>query len=557
MCLVSRWGWIGVGACACLLAVILVLYRAASRPRQPAAQGRVKVERDVAAQPGRALSRVARSLRSRVPERDLTPAPPRESTRTVAPPVPTRDARPGELILTFYNERERDAFIALARERGAEILDLMSLGNSVRFRVRDMAGFRRLIAEDGTPLSESPNYYVRTPPIPDADRLAPETGYLSFGDQSLRWLGVPVDRSTWGEGITVAVLDTGVAQHEALSAARTEHVDLVVGEGGGFGTHGTAVASLIGGDGESVQGVAPGVNILSVRVMSESGVGDVFTLAKGIQEAVERGAQVINLSLATTSDSPILRAAIDLALSRGVAVVASTGNDAVGAVAYPARYDGVLAVSAVDGAGRHLYFANRGDEVDLAAPGLGVSAAGEDGGVSLFSGTSAAAPFVSGTIAWLLAGDSGLSGADAAELVLQYVSDAGEPGDDTMYGEGILDLRRLAERDEPGVFDVALGQPFLRPAADGQLGVVVYVQNRGTEALVSVDLAARIDGVPHTLSFFNLDVGETASHEFRVAPSDLRASGQVAISLSVSTGDVVDAYPHNNAPLVLTLVYEE
>ena len=111
-------------------------------------------------------------------------------------------------------------------------------------------------------------------------------------------------------------------------------------------------------------------------------------------------------------------------------IVAAAGNDAVEGVTYPAKYEGVIGVSSVDATGKHLYFSNRGEEVDLAAPGIGVTAAWTGNSFIDFSGTSASAPFVSGTLAMLLSENPALRPTEAVEIISSYANDAGFPGRD-------------------------------------------------------------------------------------------------------------------------------
>ena len=189
--------------------------------------------------------------------------------------------------------------------------------------------------------------------------------------------------------------------------------------------------------------MAPGTSLLSIRVAGGDGVGDSFTVAQGIVQAVNQGAQIINLSMGSQGDSFILHEAVNYALGKGVLIIASTGNDAVEGVDYPARYEGVVAVTGVDASGRHLYFANRGAEVTLSAPGYEVNAAWTQNQVVLVTGTSAAAPFVAGAVAAVMSANPGMTAADALAVLVKASKDAGTPGRDKEYGYGFLNLANL------------------------------------------------------------------------------------------------------------------
>jgi len=472
-----------------------------------------------------------------------------------ARPAPPKSVIPGEHILAFYDARDRDAFIALARERGATILGVSDFGNAVRIRMRDADAYRRLVAEGPTPVSQGPNMMTRIPKPVDQDPRKPEDNYLGFGKLALRWLGVGEGNAEWGAGTTVAIVDTGIVPHPALGGTRLTTVDLLGPSGaaeGEYAAHGTAVASLIGGRGGDVTGMAPGAELLGIEAMSADGTGDAFTLAQGIVEAVDRGANVINLSLGTHGDSFFLRDAVAYAQENDVILVAATGNDAIEGVYYPAAYPGVLAVTAVDGSGRHMYFANRGPEVDLAAPGVGIHAAGMENDVVTFSGTSAAVPFVSGAVAMLLAENPNMSAADAAQVLIDCANDVGAPGHDPEFGAGILDVGRVQYRNHPGIYDIASGYPYV-PEDSRTPAIVLYVQNRGTEPLRAVDLQIEMNGVPSAAHFYDIGVGETAAREFDLDERILHEDGSVSISYHALIDGEEDLFPGNNRPTTVTV----
>jgi len=207
-----------------------------------------------------------------------------------------------------------------------------------------------------------------------------------------------------GQGTIIAVLDTGVdLGHPTLAARLLAGRDIVnddalpddEGNGLGWG-HGTHVTGILAK-------VAPQSTILPVRVLDSNGRGNTFTLAYAIEWAVNQGADVINLSLGTNADSLVLRDTIQKAIAQGVIVVAAAGNMNTDQPQYPASYPDVIAVTAVDANNQKAPFANYGAAwVDLAAPGVGIisTMVGPLGsGYATWSGTSMAAPFVSGAAA--------------------------------------------------------------------------------------------------------------------------------------------------------------
>jgi type VII secretion-associated serine protease mycosin len=222
---------------------------------------------------------------------------------------------------------------------------------------------------------------------------------------------------TTGGGITVAVVDTGVdATTPQLADGRVlRGVDITTPGNGPADTdcygHGTFLAGIIGAaaaPGTGFVGVAPGVTILPIRCAISSatdGTPGALTpaaMALGIRQAVDSGAQVINISASTTAQDAGLAAAVQYAADHDVVVVASAGNSSQNGdpVTYPAAYPSVIAVGAVDSTGQPANFSQTGPFVSLVAPGVDVVSLGPGGpGQWQGSGTSYAAPFVAGTAA--------------------------------------------------------------------------------------------------------------------------------------------------------------
>lgn len=213
----------------------------------------------------------------------------------------------------------------------------------------------------------------------------------------------PALETAQGNGVVVAILDTGIdLNHPALVDHLVSGWDMVADdatpqdEGIGFGWgHGTHIAGVIAH-------MAPASQLLPVRVLDSNGSGNSFTLAYGIEWAAAHGAHVINLSLGVAADSRVLQDTIQNVMAQGVIVVAAAGNANTNVQQFPASYPGVISVTAVDAANRKADFANYGDWVDLAAPGVGITSTiiGPLGsGYASWSGTSMAASFVSGAAA--------------------------------------------------------------------------------------------------------------------------------------------------------------
>jgi len=279
-------------------------------------------------------------------------------------------------------------------------------------------------------------------------------------------------------------------------------------------SHGTACAGIIigsGKNGENVNGVAPAAYLLPVKVMDDNGKGNSFAVIEGIVYAVDRGAKVINLSIGTATDSKILREAIDYALKKGAVVIAAAGNSGNQAVLMPAAYENVICVGAIDGNKNHAPFSNFGQKIDLVAPGVGVYTTSPNGEYKYFSGTSAAAPFVSGAVAALLSEKPNLSPREAMEIVLRRTDNLGPADKDDIFGYGIVNVKRLLENDRDAIYDAALTSLYFEPAdlsPGSEVKVHFVLQNQGTRVISFGKFLYQIGENKNMKSIIKLEKGE-------------------------------------------------
>lgn len=211
-----------------------------------------------------------------------------------------------------------------------------------------------------------------------------------------------------GAGVLVGVLDTGVVDHVDLpqgiawkTGLNCTPEDNFLDHGSGHGIH---VAGIIASreDGKGIVGVAPECSILPIKVLNRDGSGSYESIAKGIRAAIAANCDILNLSLGSPSEPPQeIHDAIIEATNKGMIIIAAAGNDG-GDVCYPAKYNEVIAVAAMDKNGRVANFSSRGQRIAVAAPGVEIYSTHFNNGYAVMSGTSQACPFIAGICALLL-----------------------------------------------------------------------------------------------------------------------------------------------------------
>lgn len=220
--------------------------------------------------------------------------------------------------------------------------------------------------------------------------------------------------------------------------------------------HGTFVAGVIAGQqgAGGVAGVAPNVRLMDVRFLDSLGLfttKDWDRLARAINYCADNGARIINLSLyAKIAPPAVVEQALARATARGVIVVGIAGNEAKPEVMYPGKYATVLAVSATDSANGLAAFSSWGPEVALAAPGHEIASFLPGGATAKHSGTSFAAPHVSGTLALILSANPWLTAAEAVGILLKDCASL-RPERDPRFGAGLVDAGAAVARASGGL----------------------------------------------------------------------------------------------------------
>jgi serine protease len=317
------------------------------------------------------------------------------------------DYVPHELIVGYLpgvpGAQTRAAEVHLGMRRAAPAPAPRSRILHLRKDVRVSAAAARMRRQPGVAYAE-PNYIAHT-----AGSFYPDDGgraKVTQGWEKLQWNMLPdggvdaprawsnliADHHAGGRGVTVAILDTGVAYrhwkqfYQSPDFKVTKFVspyDFVENDSYPLDRngHGTFVAGMVAESTNNkldLTGLAYGASIMPVRVLDSQGEGDETTIARGIRYAATHGAQIINLSLEflptqvkSGSDIPEIVSAIGFARRKGVIVVGASGNDQNDQVAYPARVAGVISVGGTTRDQCLAEYSNGGSGLDLVAPGGG------------------------------------------------------------------------------------------------------------------------------------------------------------------------------------------
>jgi subtilisin family serine protease len=390
----------------------------------------------------------------------------------------------GELLVGFRDERPfgagasfSAAFDRYLRSNGI-LNSSTAFGDLKTYRFRfaaedDLAARRDALLRDPRVAFVEPNYYLSIQTV-EASEAGP-TGPLQPNDEKYKeqWapskIGVDVTWNTLTTGgpIVVAVLDTGASPthpelKERLKPGRGFVNDdpSTVDDNG----HGTFTAGLIAATGNNsigIAGVSWGALVMPIKILDKEGLGTIAYFAQGILYAVEEGAQIINVSAGVPVPSQSMEAAVSYALGKGRIVVAASGNQPDGRANYPAAYANVIAVSASTRDDKIADFSSHGSYVWIAAPGKDIFGTyyREGDTYAQLSGTSASAPYVSGTIALMLSQQGNLTPKAVREILKATAVDIEEGGFDQRAGYGRLDAFHaviLASNFDPTLTDVSV-----------------------------------------------------------------------------------------------------
>jgi subtilisin family serine protease len=301
-------------------------------------------------------------------------------------------------------------------------------------------------------LAAQPNYLYQMRGQPAADRPQTSDTEGDPGQYALAKLRLPQAHTlAKGEKVLIAVIDSGIdARHPELAGMIAESFD-AIGVGEKAHTHGTAVAGAIVAHAR-LMGAAPQARILAVQAFGpndRTAEATTYSISKGIDWAMSRGARIINMSFTGPRD-PSIEQRMAQARQQGLVLIAAAGNAGPkSAPLYPAAYPNVIAVTATDADDKLFADANQGRYIAVAAPGVDILLPAPEAGYQVTSGTSFAAAEVSGIVALMLERKPDLGHDGVRKVLTTTARDLGPKGIDPQFGAGLVDAYAAVRCLEP------------------------------------------------------------------------------------------------------------
>ncbi len=332
---------------------------------------------------------------------------------------------------------------------------------------------------------------------PDIEMIEEDTVVTKLGDitpWNIENIKAPFlhNQDNYGTGIKVAVFDTGIDLNNSdlQVAGGVSFVEGITSYDDDNG-HGTAMAGILAAlqNEQGLLGIAPEVSLYSVKVLDQEGIGYYSQIIDGIQWAIENDIDIITMSFGGTQYSNILRESIQEANDNNILIIAASGNQgSFSAINYPANFNEVVCVGAVDNQNNIASFSNRGTEMDIVAPGVNIQTTGLNNSLVTVNGTSAAVPHVAGVAAQLWSIKNELTNDELKALL--YVS-AERMGEHNTSGWGLVNAEQayIFRDTQLDDFPVDNVPNPISPEDAGGGGVVT------ASALVSVDGNQINDGV--------------------------------------------------------------
>ncbi len=401
---------------------------------------------------------------------------------TTNPALDAMEFKAGEIIVKLREGISQASVRSLLLAEDMSILDEMDNLDLVLLSVPEGRELEKAGELEHSPLVEyaEPNYVVqiadpiaadplydslRSPATTPDDPYFPSQWNLSLIEAPAAW-----DVTTGSDKIVIAFVDSGVdLDHPELKDKIWKNTDEIPGngiddDGNGYIDdvhgwdfvnwhgepqddygHGTFVASIATAEtnnGIGMAGVSWGSEVMPIKVLDERGYSHHWHTAGGITYAADNGAKIINLSWTLISgiDPQPLQNAVSYAHSKGALVIAAAGDSYDASYKYPAAFDHVVSVAAIDREDGHPDFSTYNDKVDIAAPGSDILGLCLGGVYCRFGSTHSATPHVSGLAALVWSMNPNLTPDEVEGIIESTAVDLGEPGRDDYYGYGRIDV---------------------------------------------------------------------------------------------------------------------
>ncbi|MFW5980965.1 MAG: S8 family peptidase [bacterium] len=377
--------------------------------------------------------------------------------------IETAFFNPQEYIIKFKQAVEKNYIKNnILKKNGRIVRKISEKMYKIKLLDRENNSFINYLQENPEIEYIEPDYLVKVQSFPPDDPAFSQQWNLQMLNLEKVW-----QEYQGSKDVTIAVIDTGILpDHPDLNKNIVAGYDFVDDDFDPTDTdpnfsHGTHVAGIIGAtsnNNEGISGINMDISIMPIRVIGPGGTGGYSALIAGIYHAVDKGADIINLSLAGHVNSQSLHDAVKYAVENQVTVVAASGNENGSPILYPARYPEVISVGAIGPDMKRAYYSNYGSNLDIVAPGGNsnslsykyntiLSTAGymtDNGAIHEYTwsqGTSMATPHVSALIAILYS--TGISNPEEIRtLIKETADDLGKPGHDDEYGAGLINISK-------------------------------------------------------------------------------------------------------------------
>jgi hypothetical protein len=348
------------------------------------------------------------------------------------------------------NEKEVTGEVIIVSKKGQSVLIDKALKLKERHTLRNIPLTLSLLSVDGLNQEKiktlqkknpsafiQPNYYYYLDGKEDTNKSLKR----KIPQYALGLIGLNDNKQQQrGKGIRIGIIDTPLDRnHPELRESNIKQKNFVVSKGK---FHATALAGILVGS-KRLQGIVPSAMITSVGAFEErsksqsTGKSTSFTLAKAFDYIIGERVNVLNLSFGSTKADPLMKRLISETLKHNIKIVASVGNDGNNTTArYPAAFDGVMGITAIDSKSRLYNKANTGKAVDYALPGVNIITSKPGGRYTSISGTSFANAYAAGLIALQLSKNKNL------KLLNKSTKDLGKNGKDSHFGYGLLQVPR-------------------------------------------------------------------------------------------------------------------